>query len=605
MKKRLIGLETEYAIRYSSEFTERLDNRILYDLIIKIIPNFVKIAEGTSILKWKQIFIENGSAFCYESLPHHLESGLLESATPECESPLELLLYQRAIDKLLKKCLEKLNNKQNYPESKISLIKNCKDAFDNIYGAQENYSGYIAKGITLFLYRFFLISYLPLLGFYIFFVFFISFLILFFQSILLIFFYFFYLLFIAISKENKNKYNTYDVLFFSPHKSLFYYFEKLSGNLLTFTEIILSLPMVVPYVMVLKYLTFRNYKKHLLSFIITRILYTGSGSLGNDGKYYLSEKAIFTKRISRTTNFPADRCIFDPGNQMKLAYLSVISFLKFEFHYLKQLFSKVQRFQIGMSDSCMAEVAELLKVGPIFLLMEMIDENYLKNSPQIVHPIIFLRKINVYPGYQNTYATIKNYRDLQLPKKMTALEIQYWYLNQTKEYLKQKKIVQPEYQMIVQEWENVLKELQNEPENLFGKVDWITKRILINQALLRELKIHSNNKILDIKEIDEEDYKNYYELLKIIDIKYHDIYEGYYYELEKANLTKRFFTNEEIEFAIKNPPKSSHGFAQIRSKIIRNMNHFDSIKISWDYVKIGNGAISKIVDLRDYKKKKD
>jgi hypothetical protein len=60
MKKRIVGLETEYAIRYSSFISEKQDNRVLYDLIIKVIPSFVKIADGTSILKWKQYFWKMG-----------------------------------------------------------------------------------------------------------------------------------------------------------------------------------------------------------------------------------------------------------------------------------------------------------------------------------------------------------------------------------------------------------------------------------------------------------------------------------------------------------------------------------------------------------------
>jgi Ca2+/Na+ antiporter len=606
MKKRIVGLETEYAIRYSSFISEKQDNRVLYDLIIKVIPSFVKIADGTSILKWKQIFLENGSAFCYESLPHHIDSGLLEAATPECTSPLELILYQRSIDKLLQQTLEKLNQNQSrlFSKSTISLIKNCKDAYDNIYGAQENYSGLIAKGSFLFFYRLFLVFYLPLLALYIFFVFIASFFILFFQSVLMIFFYIFYLIYVAWFRERNHKFNSYEVFFYPNHKSFFYHFERLSGIALTFTEIILSFPLIVPYVFVLKYFTFREYKKHLLAFIITRILFTGSGSINNRGMFYLSEKTMFTKRVSRTSNFPADRCIYDSGNLMKLTYLSVLFLFRFEFHYLKELFNKVQRFQIGMSDSCMCQVSELLKVGPLYLLMDMIDEGFLKETPQIRFPIKALKTINQYPNYRTAKLEIKNYKKLKLPSSLTALEIQYWYLNQTKEYLKQKTIVEPEYHLIVQEWEHTLNFLKEEPEKLFGKIDWITKRILINQTLIKEKNLKSNNNVLDIDGITQEDYLKHYELLKVIDIKYHDLYEGYYYELEKANLTKRFFSEQEIEYAIKNPPKSSE-HAKIRSSIIKRMHQsYENIQISWNYVKIGSGAISKIIQLEDFKKRR-
>ncbi len=616
MKKRLIGLETEYAIRYSAEGINRPDNRTIYNNIIKHLSNFTKTAEGTSILKWKQVFTENGSAICYESLPHHLESGLLEAATPECDSPLTLLLYQKAIDTLLQKVLIKLNetNKNTFPHSTVSLIKNCKDAFENIYGAQENYSVPIANGIYLFFYRVFLIIYLPLLSFYILFIFFISFLILFIQSVFMFLFYFLYLLFNSITyskaifktkKHFNNTYSSYDLFLNLDHQSFFYYFEKISGNILTFTEIILSLPMIIPYVFVLKHLTFKQYKKILLPFFITRILITGSGSISREGNFYLSEKGIYTKRISRTTNFPSERCIFDSGNLMKLAYLSIISALKFEFHYVKQLFKQEQRLQIGMSDSTMSQEAELLKVGTTYIILDMIDNNYLKRAPIIKNPLKFLSLINQYPHFKTYKVKIKNYRKLNLPKKMTAIEIQKWYLNQAKSYLKEKVILNPEMQMIIKLWEEILYKIEHDPKSLFGRIDWITKKILMNDFLMREKQIHPNsNDPLDIHFVTKEDYKKFYTSLKIIDIKYHDLYNGYFQELEKAGLTKSFFTENEIEKAITSPPDSMEGFAKIRSSIIKKMHHsFDNIKISWDYIKLGHGSTSKIIRLEDYKKK--
>ncbi len=105
MKKRLIGLETEYAIRNSTPENQYKDNRIIYENIIQIFRDFIYTAESSFFLKWNQIFTENGSSFCYESLPYYIEAGLLEAATPECESPFQLLKYQRSIDYLITRSL--------------------------------------------------------------------------------------------------------------------------------------------------------------------------------------------------------------------------------------------------------------------------------------------------------------------------------------------------------------------------------------------------------------------------------------------------------------------------------------------------------------------
>ncbi len=377
-----------------------------------------------------------------------------------------------------------------------------------------------------------------------------------------------------------------------------FFFEKISSKILTLTEIILSLPMIIPFILVLNFFTFSNYKKLLLSFFITRILITGSGSLSKNGKYYLSEKAIFTKRITRLSNFPADRCIYDPGNLMKLAYLSVLYIFKLETIYLKQIFKREQRFQIGMSDSCMSQESEFLKFSTTFILLNMIDEGFLKETPEIENPISVLKKINEFPNFFYYKIPIKNHKKLNIPKELNAIEIQKWYLNQVKEYIKEKKIVEPEYQMIIKLWEEILENLENNLEKLFGRIDWVTKKILMDEALKKEKKTAKNN-------FGEIDYKNFYFLLKIIDIKYHDLWDGYYIKLENENLTNKFFSEEEIENAIKNPPETKSGFAKIRSLLIKNMNPtYDNIKLSWDHIQMGDSSLSKIIHLKDYKKKK-
>ncbi|MFN3604973.1 MAG: proteasome accessory factor PafA2 family protein [Leptonema sp. (in: bacteria)] len=601
MPKRLIGLETEYSIKRFSEGKEKIDNRIIYDQFVKIFNNFTKIVEGTSVIKWRQIFTENGSAFCYESLPLYLQDGLLESATPECESPLQVLLYQKSIDCLLHKSILELNGSR-YFQSPISLIKNCKDAYGNIYGAQENYSVVIGSPFFIFLYRAFLMIYGPLIAVYIVHIFLLSFVLLFIHSTFLIFFYVFYIVYLIIS--SKSKYNTYDFFINPQHQIFLDLFEKTSGKILTYTEIFFSFPLIVPFVFVLNQVLFRDYKKKLLSFFITRILITGSGSLESDGNYYLSEKATKIKKISRTSNFPAERCFFDLGNIMKLTYLSLIYMFKFDLIYLKQLFQKEQRFQISMSDSCMSSEAELLKVGIPSLLLDMIDEQFLKEAPIFENPIDVVRIINQYPNYRDYRIKIKNHRRIQ-KKEMTALEVQKWYLDKAKEYLKNKKIINPEYNLIVNLWEEILNLLEINPVQLFGRVDWITKKILIHQSLVKEEPLKVSHIFLDPVFFEKELFKKHYPLLKVVDIKYHDLYDGYYLQLESNGFTKKLFTEAEIEAAITNPPVTEKGYAMQRSKIIKLNQNQDTIQLSWNFAKIGSGITSKVVHLDKFKKNKN
>lgn len=600
MSNRLLGLETEYAIKRFSVHSKKIDNRIIYDCIIKNLTNHTQVVDGASAIKWHQIFTENGSAFCYESLPLYLQDGLLEAATPECESPFQLILYQKAIDRLLKKALIDLNQSK-YFEKPISLIKNCKDAYGNVYGAQENYSGKIGTIPFVFFYRLFLMLYIPFLAFYIVHIFLFSFVVLFVHSFVLVVLYLFYIIFSLFTF--KIKYPSYDFFVNLQHQNFLDFYEKTSGKILTFTEIVLSLPFILPSILCLNLATFRNYKKHLLSFLITRIIFTGAGTLESDGSYYLSEKATKVKRINRISNFPSERCIYDLGNLMKLSYLSALHLFKFDLIYLKQIFKKEQRLQIGMSDSCMSSEAELLKVGITSLIMDMIDDKFLKETPILKDPISSLHMLNQFPNYKEYKIAIKNYK-LTSKKEMTAIEIQRWYLEKAKEYIKQKKIYHVEKSLIVKLWEEFIGLISENPSQLFGRVDWITKKILINQALLREEKLQTNEIFFHPKLNDKNLLKKHYALLKVIDLKYHDLSDGYFYELEKNGFTKPIFSDEEVERAITNPPITEKGFAWIRNKIIGMNQNYEAIQLTWNFAKIGFGFSSKIINFEDLKNKK-
>ncbi len=601
MPKRLIGLETEYAIKRFSENNQKIDNRIIYDYIIKNLTHYTKVVDGASVIKWHQVFTENGSAFCYESLPLYIQDGLLEAATPECESPFQLVLYQKAIDTLLQKALRECNQSKYFSQP-ISLIKNCKDAYGNVYGAQENYSGKIGSNFFIFLYRLFLIFYKPFLAIYIVHIFLVSFIILFFHSILLVVIYFFYMIFLLFTFRIKSI--SYDLFINLQHKNFIDFFEKTSGKILTFTEIFLSYPFIVLSVFYFNFVLFRNYKKHLLSFLITRILFTGSGTLEEDGSFFLSEKATKVKRINRVSNFPSERCIFDLGNLMKLSYLSILHLFRFDFFYLKEMFRKEQRLQIGMSDSCMSTEAELLKVGITSLLMDMIDDKFLKETPILKDPIDSLHKINQFPKFRHYKMKIKNPK-LTSKKEMTAIEIQRWYLEKAKEYLNQKKVYLPESTLIVKLWEEILNQISENPTKLFGRVDWITKKIFINQILMREENIHTDDVFDDPNFSDPNLLKKHYTLLKVVDLKYHDLSDGYFYQLEKKGFSKIIFSEEEIERAITHPPVTEKGFAWIRNKIIKVNQNYETIQMNWNFAKIGSGLSGKVIYFEELKKRKN
>ena len=162
--RRLLGQETEYAIRFTpAPGFERPRNSVVYEALRFGIRNCVhtKSSERDSIQE--QFFVENGGSFNYEHQPFMPLDGLIEGATPECSGAGELLLYQRSQEALLKKALPYASEylKETGYFGDLGLIKNCRDSEGHIYGAQENYEANLASGFRLFLYRLGLLLFLP------------------------------------------------------------------------------------------------------------------------------------------------------------------------------------------------------------------------------------------------------------------------------------------------------------------------------------------------------------------------------------------------------------------------------------------------------------
>ncbi len=148
-----MGQETEYAIRFSSE-KRRPGHDLVYEVLAKIIGARVRTEPGMYAGR-PQIFTQNGGAFHYEYYPYCTDGGLIEGATPECLSPAQLLLYQKAQEALLREAIpeaEKRLSQLGYP-GKLGLLKNCRDAMGHVYGAQESFEVGLARGFGLFLYR--------------------------------------------------------------------------------------------------------------------------------------------------------------------------------------------------------------------------------------------------------------------------------------------------------------------------------------------------------------------------------------------------------------------------------------------------------------------
>lgn len=540
---RLLGQETEYAIRFSPE-RRHPGNDVIYDALATAIGSRVKTEPGLYAER-PQIFLENGGAFHYEYLPYCAEGGLIEGATPECRGPAQLLLYQRAQERLLLDSMsdaEGILRASGFP-GKLGLLKNCRDAEGHVYGAQESFEAPLAAGLTLFFYRVALASLLPLLV----------------VTVVAGWMVFLLLMFGMLSAAILSTL----VVALPPFRRRGFFARLLSredrsientlGRFLYWLSYAVTCPFIASFSLLLRAFAFRPIRRQATAFLVSRPVLSGAGTLDEDGRFHLSEKGLAIRHTMRFSISPADRAIFDTGNLMK----PVLAAAHFHVMPMLGLFRRAQRLQLGLADSSMLQEAELLKAGSTALVLDMIESGLLGDAPRLKRPISALHAIVSDPTLETEVATDRG--------PMTAIEIQKYYLEHAERFVHEAKATSMEALEVVRLWRSVLSSSERREMNLLiGRVDWVTKRYLLESC---------------------DDARDRL-LLKTVDLRYHELGEGYAAMLENKGFARRLLGTEEVRRATIAPPEGTPAFT--RGRFIRSRApSFAPVRISWDSARIG------------------
>src|SRR5687767_15407583 len=126
MKRRIFGLENEYGLTCTLNGQRRLspDNVARY-LFEKVIPG----------ARNANVFLENGARL-------YLDTGFHpEYATPECDDVAELVVHDKAGERIVEDLLHQAEKRlrEDGISGSILLFKNNTDSADNSYGCHENY----------------------------------------------------------------------------------------------------------------------------------------------------------------------------------------------------------------------------------------------------------------------------------------------------------------------------------------------------------------------------------------------------------------------------------------------------------------------------------
>lgn len=560
MARRLLGLETELAIRFSPEGRgARPGNHVIYEAIIASVGDLVRTQPGESRgVEESRIFTESGASICYEALPHARDGGLVEVATPECDSPDQLVCHQRAIEALLCRALPGASRRLSSKgfEGELGLLKNCRDAEGHVYGAQENYEAEVARGAALWLYRAALGLAAPVLALQAALVWALA--VAFALSLLAVFL---LGMVLALLLPPLRRSRAFERFFAEDSAAR----DRVIGKVASALDRVVGVPGILVAALPLRFLAFRRQRRALLGFLISRSILTGAGTLGRDGSFGLSEKGPAIRRLVRAGTDPEDRPLFDTGNLMKDLFAPVRLRLA---PYLR-LFRARQRMQLGLSDANVAQAAEYLKVGVTSLALDMAEAGALDDAPRPRDPLAALRAIIADPSLQVRVPVVGR-------EPMSALDLQREYLRRARAFLRASAAPSLEAHQVVRLWGDALDALAADPAPLVGALDWVTKRYLL-EACGADAPAAAQKKI---------------------DLRYHELGSGYLARMERAGLARVVVGEAEIEAAIRTPPASTP--ARLRGQLVRDLaGERLPVRVSWESVRVGSRLGGKVIPLHD------
>lgn len=576
MLDRLLGLETEYAIRFTpAPGSPAADNDVIYDAVRGAVDTLVLTRRGDGARE--QYFVENGGALAYEFLPAAPDGGLVEGATPECRGPAEGVLYQRAQDALLTDALpiaERRLAELGRPGS-LGLLKNCRDAEGHVYGVQENYETEIARGPLLWLWRAGLVALVPVIAVCALasWLTILTFLCLWLLTVITV-----GLASLVIPRLRRTDLMS-EILMSGASRR----FERTLGRIeYVLHGHVLWAPVLWPFLALVRLTAFRPVRRDALAFLLTRPILTGAGSLDAGGSFGLSEKGPAMRRVVRLWVGQRDRAVFDGGNLCKpllrMTYLDLRRFFR--------LFRRRQRMQLGLADANMAQVAEYLKIGTTALVIDMVEAGVTGDLPRLAHPLEALRAIVADPSLQ-VRVEVQTGERMRAPMRapMRAIDIQRAYLERAREFVARSTVTSIEAADLLGLWGRTLDALDALATRgaeargaLIGQLDWVTKQYLLDTAGAGASPAAR----------------------KKIDLKYHELGAGYFARFESEHLAPTLWSTAEIERARHEPPTTST--ARARSRVIRNLGRRETaVKVSWDRIRLGRPIGGTVIRLDAYR----
>jgi proteasome accessory factor A len=533
MLDRLVGLETEYALRFqpAKSRQRRPSNSSLFQSLVAHVR--AKVPTAVAIQPKKGWFLATGGCVKFEHIPllWLMSSGFVEGSTPECRGPRQLLRYQRAQDVLFSEGAAAGGGERG----RATLLKNTHDGQGHYFGCHENYEATVATGARLWVWRVGSKFALP------------------------------FLLFLMILGDT---FAVWFVMFSFPLMVVCYCLpgrERLLRGWAAAITLLLSagrIPLQLFGTAFFNLTAFVDLRRQVLAFLVSRTVVTGAGVVGRDGRFGLSPRALGVRSICGMSVLPWRSVFYFQHVTMNRWHGAADPGLRASSRRPRQ------RLQLSIADSNMAQWAEYLKVGTTLLVLDAFEAGDLQDAPRLRRPLRALRTICADPDLRVSV-------ELANGERRTALEIQRYYFEACRRFVNRCGPDHEEAQEILRLWGETLDVLEEDPTRLVGKLDWVTKRYLLEQ-LGADAPVEARRKL---------------------DLRYHELApDGYYLRLEAAGVAPTLAEPEQVREAAYFPPEGTP--ATLRGQLIRRFADLkDPGRASWSTYLLPRGLFPSVVQL--------
>ena len=205
--------------------------------------------------------------------------------------------------------------------------------------------------------------------------------------------------------------------------------------------------------------------------------------------------------------------------------------------------NQYRRIHLLLGDSNMAEYATALKLGTTGLVLQLIEEDKVPHDLEINEPVEALQDIS---QDQDRRWIVQ----LQSGKTISAIDIQEQFLAAAQAHCKGQ---DEETDWVLEQWTSVLEDLRVGYEKLVGRVDWASKLWLLES----------------FREAEQVEWND--PMLKSLDLEYHNLHQekGLYYGLLEEGRVPRLTTDKAIDLATEHPPYNTRAFG--RGELVKHL----------------------------------